>query len=225
MASYPGKSAQIINFNYNQLTLIFPFQYAETNEPGLFKVWALVEKELHQIKLTVPRIFYVNQRTQREEESGVLYKKANRILPRSRPGYHLYEYTVPEAQYREHSQELTSDLSSPDIEGIYETQVSLEFRILLRLGCICTVDRAVANRLTKEGMKDIDSFSLEQLNFKSIEYQPYLQKVSYFIRFLNSVFHEFMNFFSFQMARHQSNTFSSTSIDLRMARKLCTGFF
>lgn len=40
--------------------------------------------------------------------------------------------------------EISADLSSPDIEGVYETQVPLMFRAILRLGCVCTVSRQVA---------------------------------------------------------------------------------
>ena len=37
--------------------------------------------------------------------------------------------------------EINADLSSPDIEGVYETQVPLDFRALVRIGCVCTVSR------------------------------------------------------------------------------------
>ncbi len=51
-----------------------------------------------------------------------------------------------------HSSEINADLSSPDIEGVYETQVPLMFRALLRLGCVCTVSRdfvkALAGRVS-----------------------------------------------------------------------------
>jgi len=40
----------------------------------------------------------------------------------------LYEYRVPEEVFRRHSSDLVTDLSTPDVEGIYETQVPLEFR-------------------------------------------------------------------------------------------------
>ncbi len=40
----------------------------------------------------------------------------------------LYEYRVPEEVYRKHTSDLVTDLSTPDVEGIYETQVPLEFR-------------------------------------------------------------------------------------------------
>lgn len=42
--------------------------------------------------------------------------------------------------------ELMGELSAPEIEGIYETQMSLEFRVLVQLGCICAVDQEEAKR-------------------------------------------------------------------------------
>ena len=42
------------------------FKFAETNDPGTFKVWALVGADLHAIKVNVPRIFYVNCHTPKE---------------------------------------------------------------------------------------------------------------------------------------------------------------
>lgn len=47
----------------------------------------------------------------------------NRILPRSGVVYYLYQYAVPEDMYQEHINEINADLSAPDIEGVYETQV------------------------------------------------------------------------------------------------------
>ncbi|XP_026280416.1 DNA polymerase epsilon catalytic subunit 1 [Frankliniella occidentalis] len=150
-------------------------QIAETNQPGILKLWALVGHDLHQIKLKVPRIFYVNQRLARPDpESNVttLWKKCNRVLPRSRPVFHLYEYSVPEELFREHSQELMADLSTPDIEGIYETQMTLEFRALIKLGCVCSVDRRVAKSMAHLGVPD--TFHLDELQFRSISQQSYL---------------------------------------------------
>ncbi|XP_026760531.2 DNA polymerase epsilon catalytic subunit 1 [Galleria mellonella] len=151
-------------------------QVLETAEPGLFRLWALVGTELHQIKLTVPRIFYVNQRTARTTDSGQYWRRCNRILPRARPALHLYQYSVPEHIYREHQEELMGELSAPEIEGIYETQMSLEFRVLVQLGCICTVDPTEARKLVQFGSNNMESFTLNQLQFKSVAHQSYLQK-------------------------------------------------
>lgn len=88
------------------MCLIF-IQLSETNKPGVFKVWALVGQELHNIRLVVPRTFYINQRFPRPEptaDEATLWRKCSRILPRSHPVFNLYEYTVPEDLYQEHSQ-------------------------------------------------------------------------------------------------------------------------
>lgn len=70
-----------------------------------------------------------------------------------------------------------ADLSMPDIEGIYETQVSLEFRALLRLGCVCAVGREEAHRLAASGIRDLNTFNLTQLNMLSLAQQSYLSEV------------------------------------------------
>ena len=43
--------------------------------------------------------------------------------------------------------ELAAELSSPNIEGAYETQVPLLFRALVKLGCVCRVSRQDARML------------------------------------------------------------------------------
>ncbi|XP_076662564.1 DNA polymerase epsilon catalytic subunit 1 [Halictus rubicundus] len=156
-------------------------QISPTNEPGLFRMWVLVEHDLHPLRLVIPRIFYVNTRKPKPDpEPGkkVSWTKSSKVLPRSRPIHNLYRYCVPEALYQMHSQELLEDLSKPEIEGIYETQMSLEFRAILQLGCICMVDPKAARNM----VDGADTFNLNQLEYKSIAVQPYLpnvQKMNY----------------------------------------------
>lgn len=150
-------------------------QIASVGEMGDFILWAMVGEELHKVKLTVPRIFYVNQRSPAPNEPGSLWKKVHRILPRARPVYNLYQYSVNEAVFRDNRLGMLADLATPDIEGIYETQMSLEFRALMDLGCICSVQRSEAKKLASMASKDIDSFSIEQLQFQTQSHQPYLK--------------------------------------------------
>ncbi|XP_014243351.1 DNA polymerase epsilon catalytic subunit A [Cimex lectularius] len=150
-------------------------QIMETNSPGVLKVWALVGNELHQVRLIVPRTFYVNHRMAKEEVPGVFFKKCNRSLPRSRPSYFLYEYSVPEEIYQEHSNDLIADLSTSDVEGIYETKVSILFRALLKLGCVCAVDKNEKQRLAN-ALTENNTFMLNHLVFKTIAHQPYLEE-------------------------------------------------
>jgi len=109
----------------------------ETSQPGLFRLWALVGTELHQIRLTVPRIFYLNKKKPlepRADGAASVWRKVNRVLPRSHRVYHLYEYSVPEEVYQQNFNQLMADLSTSDNAGIYETQVR-PFSFLFFLVC------------------------------------------------------------------------------------------
>nr|XP_023689121.1 DNA polymerase epsilon catalytic subunit A [Paramormyrops kingsleyae]XP_023689122.1 DNA polymerase epsilon catalytic subunit A [Paramormyrops kingsleyae]XP_023689123.1 DNA polymerase epsilon catalytic subunit A [Paramormyrops kingsleyae] len=146
-------------------------QIAETSHPGLYKLWAVIGSDLHCIKLNIPRVFYVNQKVPKQEE-GAAYKKVNRMLPRSNAVYYLYEYSVPEDMYQQHINEINTDLSAPDIEGVYETQVPLLFRALVQLGCVCMVNKQAVRSL---GGREIDTYDLEHLEMRSLAQFSYLE--------------------------------------------------
>ncbi|XP_020776588.1 DNA polymerase epsilon catalytic subunit A [Boleophthalmus pectinirostris] len=146
-------------------------QIAETNHPGLYKLWAVIGNDLHCMKLNIPRVFYVNQKVPKQEE-GTTYKKVNRMLPRSNMVYYLYEYTVPEDMYQEHINQINADLSAPDIEGVYETQVPLLFRALVQLGCVCMVNKHVVRDLAD---READTYDLEYLEMRSLAQFNYLE--------------------------------------------------
>ncbi|CAH3120153.1 unnamed protein product [Pocillopora meandrina] len=149
-------------------------QLAETDDPGTFKVWAVVGTDLHTIKVNVPRIFYVNCHTPKEG-AGTTWRKVSRTLPHSHPVLNLYEYTVPEKIFRDHSSELATDLSSPDIEGIYESQVPLLIRAIIKLGCVCKVNKIFARLFNGT---DLDTFELDQLEFKTLAECSYMENVN-----------------------------------------------
>ena len=151
-------------------------QIAETGSPGLFKIWALVGSDLHCIKLVVPRTFYVNQKTPKDGTSGNLWRKVQKTLPRSHPVLNLYEYSVPESMFIEHQAQLMADLSTPDIEGIYELQMPLDFRAVVNLGCLAGVERSKAAQLRGQ---DVDTFELSWLQFKTLASYQYLETNSY----------------------------------------------
>ena len=58
----------ILNYRRGRQCGHFYVQIAETGHPGQYKLWALIGNDLHAVKLNVPRIFYVNQKTPKEGE-------------------------------------------------------------------------------------------------------------------------------------------------------------
>jgi len=45
-------------------------EIAETGDPGVYRLWAVIGADLHSIKLIVPHVFYVNQKTLKEGEGA-----------------------------------------------------------------------------------------------------------------------------------------------------------
>ena len=64
----------------------------------------MVGGDLHQLKLVVPRVFYVNCRTTKElRGEGTAWRKVSKTLPRSTPVLNLSEYVVSEEIFQEHA--------------------------------------------------------------------------------------------------------------------------
>ncbi len=64
----------------------------------------MVGRDLHHLKLTIPRVFYVNCRsTNQLQGEGTAWRRVSKHLPRSSPVLHLNEYCVSEEIFREHA--------------------------------------------------------------------------------------------------------------------------
>ena len=72
--------------------------------------------------------------------------------------------------YCSHASDLVTSLLTPDVEGIYETKVPLEFRALVDLGCL----RAVGRRCNARDLGETDTFELGWLQFKTLAHHHYL---------------------------------------------------
>lgn len=117
-------------------------QVVSAGKDGVFKVWVLLgTTELRQVRVVVPRIFYVNQRVPKDAEETTIYRKVMRHLPRAHPVHHLYEYAIDESVYINNNDDIAAELGNPYIEGIYETQVPLDFRLMVTLGCVAKLDK------------------------------------------------------------------------------------
>ena len=126
---------------------------AETGEPGLYTVWLIVNKQLHSIRLKVFRVFFTNRRIPRDEEDGQVARRVSKLLPRSKHTLYLYEHRVDEQAFLDKQNDIINELTDPMVEGIYETQIPLMFRILTIMGGRCriypTKRKEVANRASE----------------------------------------------------------------------------
>ncbi|KAL6523491.1 hypothetical protein OROGR_017094 [Orobanche gracilis] len=102
-------------------------------------------------------------------------RPVNKILPHGHHCHNLIEVVIDEDQFRAESRKLTAHLADPEVEGIYETKVGLDFTWIVQIGCVCKVDKSAKTRNAKEG------WSLSELHMKTIAECPYLESsVSFF---------------------------------------------
>uniref|UniRef100_A0A8W7Q1J1 DNA polymerase epsilon catalytic subunit n=1 Tax=Anopheles coluzzii TaxID=1518534 RepID=A0A8W7Q1J1_ANOCL len=61
--------------------------------------------------------------------------------------------------------------------AIFQSEISmtLEFRALMELGCVCAVQRSEARALAAMATKDLDAFNIQQLEMRPVSCTPYLK--------------------------------------------------
>ncbi|KHN70755.1 DNA polymerase epsilon catalytic subunit A [Toxocara canis] len=138
-------------------------QLSESATKGVLAMWVIVNGRMLRMNLRVPRIFYVNDR-ELNEARGTLVKKT---LPRMKPIINLYRYSVDESRFQSSLNALNRELCAMRVEGIYESQVPIEFRALLELGCCCKLKSDKLSTFT------VTAVELDQLEMvDDAEYLP-----------------------------------------------------
>ncbi|KAF8880545.1 hypothetical protein BD779DRAFT_1548821 [Infundibulicybe gibba] len=130
-------------------------QIRPSKTPGRFILWLSVDSELIS--------FYIHFRTPKDnvfQKNYYSYSKVTRNLPRDLPCSNLYKIVVREDVYndiQEHFIDLTND---PNVDGVFEQQVPLAIRGVLKLGktCITEDSKLTLNRAQHTG------FDLDQLD-------------------------------------------------------------
>lgn len=99
------------------------------------KVWVYAASEILPLKIRIPRIIYINSKTESKDKD--FRRTNNKILPRNRKLHNLYEWETTEETFQEKFHSITyNHLLSSSVEGIYETQMPLAFRAINELGCL-----------------------------------------------------------------------------------------
>ncbi|KAI0330341.1 DUF1744-domain-containing protein [Cubamyces sp. BRFM 1775] len=116
-------------------------QIRPNRTPGRFTLWLSVDGTLFSVPLRIPREFYIHLRTTPKDDqfNHDLYQceKVVRSLPRDRPCVNLYKLTVREDLYVEGHEHFIDITNDPNVDGVYELQLPLVMRSILRLGKTC----------------------------------------------------------------------------------------
>ncbi|KAI0635175.1 DUF1744-domain-containing protein [Trametes polyzona] len=131
--------------------------------PGRFTLWLSVDGSLMAVPLRIPREFYIHLRTPPKDDqfNHELYQceKVVRSLPRDRPCVNLYKITVREDLYVEGHEHFIDITNDPNVDGVYELQLPLIMRSILRLGRTCCNEDKTITLSRAETM----GFDLQQL--------------------------------------------------------------
>ncbi|KAK1431332.1 hypothetical protein QVD17_07789 [Tagetes erecta] len=148
-------------------------QLVPSSQNGQFFAWIVVNGTMHKIPINVPRVFYLNSKAPVTEEfPGRL---VNKSLPHGHHRYNLIEVITDEDQFKIESRKLAAHLADPEVEGIYETKVGLDFNFILQMGCVCKVNKSAKKRNAKDG------WNLSDLHMKTTTECSYLESsISFF---------------------------------------------
>ncbi|KAG7092105.1 hypothetical protein E1B28_008481 [Marasmius oreades] len=91
--------------------------------PGRYILWSSVDSELIPVPLRIPREFYIHMRQPKES-----------ILPQELPFLNLYKLAVHEDTYQEMGEHFIGLASDPNVDGVFELQIPLAVRALVKLG-------------------------------------------------------------------------------------------
>ncbi|KAF2838494.1 DUF1744-domain-containing protein [Patellaria atrata CBS 101060] len=162
-------------------------QLRETDTPGEVRAFVLIDKKVHPLKVIVPRQLYLNlKRNDLPDVSidGCMVEKViNHTLPNGHPSVHLFKLTMPEQVYVSEAKKLSVLFNHPSVEGVYEKQLPLNVRAVLKLGSICTFDESQRGVLGKGLEKGFDLSALRRVPSA----QPYLSNTTFSYLYLYHV--------------------------------------
>lgn len=146
--SVPQSNIQQAFHDQAQLTFRSTWQLVqlrETDTPGLVTAYVLIDQKIHTVKIRVPRQVFLNLKNKDLpdiEIEGCQVEQVNHTLPNGHSSVHLFKLTVPEDIYFSEADKFARLFNHPSVEGVYEKQVPLNIRAVLRLGNLCTIDES-----------------------------------------------------------------------------------
>lgn len=153
-------------------------QLRETETPGEVRAYVLIDQKIHQLKVIVPRQLFLNLKEDDLPDVSVgevkVEKVTNWTLPHGHQSRHLFKLTMSEATYMKEKERLAMLFCHQSVEGVYETQVPLNVRAMLELGCVCTFDETQRGVLGKGLEQGFDLSTLRTVLPK----HPYLKSAS-----------------------------------------------
>ena len=158
------------NLFRNQAELLFInkwqiLQYREGDAPGEVKAFALIGNKIHTLIVKVPRQLYLNLWAAELPDvdiPGCEVVPVNHSLPNGHPSTHLFQLNMAEETFLRQRSQVSALCNHPSVEGVYELEIPLYTRALLRLGNVCSFDENQKGVLGKGVEQGFDLNSLQR---------------------------------------------------------------
>ncbi|PHH85902.1 hypothetical protein CDD83_11018 [Cordyceps sp. RAO-2017] len=114
-----------------------------TDSPGVVMAHVLIDGKLQTVKIKVPRQVFLNLKSKELPDvdiAGCEVEQVSHTLPNGHSSTYLFKLTVPEEVYFDEADKFSLLFNHPSVEGVYEKQVPLNMRAVLKLGNLCTID-------------------------------------------------------------------------------------
>ncbi|KAK7064720.1 DNA polymerase epsilon catalytic subunit [Favolaschia claudopus] len=118
-------------------------QIRPSKTPGRYILWLSVDSDVISLPLRIPREFYINLRTPKEDifqSQYYTWEKVTRNLPRDLASANLYKVVAREEVYQEIQEHFIDLTNDPNVDGVFELQVPLTVRAVLKLGRTCSTE-------------------------------------------------------------------------------------
>lgn len=118
-------------------------QYSSTDIPGQVRAFVYINNKIQVVRINIPRRIFVNFKTDKLPPGSIsncTVTKVNNSLPNGHSSVHLFKLEMPEETYQEEMAKANSILKHHTVEGIYESHIDFEKRVLLEVGTQCSLD-------------------------------------------------------------------------------------
>lgn len=127
---------------------------------GELILWIMLDNgKLQKLNITIPRTLYVSCKEDIKEtaSTSLIIKRVEKHLPHNKAAKHLFEVTMPEYAYRSNSwlRHFHSSKNESMIESFYELGASQVLRSILKLGCVCKVNKSAVAKNGKYALSDL----------------------------------------------------------------------
>ncbi|KAK5277054.1 DNA polymerase epsilon catalytic subunit, partial [Exophiala xenobiotica] len=145
-------------------------QLRQGESPGEVTAFVAIGKKIHALNIKVPRTLYLNLKGDElpnVEVPGCEVEKVNHVLPNGHPSVHLFQLTMPEDTYLREAESVSLLCNHASVEGVYERQLPLFMRAMLKLGNMCSFDETQKGVLGKGLEQGFDLSALLRSNSQS----------------------------------------------------------